>query len=502
MDLPQMIDFIDRQVHFLRFRHPGDPRPTVSATSTRSASAITTSRAYGPARSASAPQCGLSRRFYIMTTRHDRGAFVPGRLRLWRRPHGGRHVAHRLRLAEAARASPSRRSVCSTSSRQARQCASAPARRRHAGSARQYRIRSCGAADNPRTTPPDAEELFVLRHAVDTTGVLARKFPWPGGRAKGRTMNNYHFEEHHLLLRDQVRKMVERRNRADRFGDRRAIAFRRSWSRSSSATWVCCSSGCRRATADRAAISLRSAWSGEIAKVSESRPPCSPPNNSFPHPANPQFRQRGRSATISACRPKGRTITAVAITEPGTGSDVSSMKTQAVQDGEKLGAEWRQIYITFGSVAHFVAGVRAHQRRQEAPTASRPSSSTPRARDSRSAGRSQDGHRGVPNVPIFFDNDARAGREHGRPGVGPSRPAYASSISTGRLSERSHAAWHRRDRRTRRCRSPVQPATLIAGVPGIQFMLADMQMQTGRRAACSDCAAWPIARRTGQEPRW
>ena len=30
-----------------------------------------------------------------------------------------------------------------------------------------------------RTAPPEAEELFLLRRAVDTTGVLARKFPWP-----------------------------------------------------------------------------------------------------------------------------------------------------------------------------------------------------------------------------------------------------------------------------------------------------------------------------------
>ena len=29
------------------------------------------------------------------------------------------------------------------------------------------------------TAAPDDEELFVLRRAVDTTGVLARKFPWP-----------------------------------------------------------------------------------------------------------------------------------------------------------------------------------------------------------------------------------------------------------------------------------------------------------------------------------
>ena len=29
------------------------------------------------------------------------------------------------------------------------------------------------------TDPPDDEELFLLRRTVDSTGVLARKFPWP-----------------------------------------------------------------------------------------------------------------------------------------------------------------------------------------------------------------------------------------------------------------------------------------------------------------------------------
>ncbi len=36
----------------------------------------------------------------------------------------------------------------------------------------------------PRTTPPDTEELFMLRRAVDTTGVLAAKFPWPRAERK------------------------------------------------------------------------------------------------------------------------------------------------------------------------------------------------------------------------------------------------------------------------------------------------------------------------------
>jgi glutaconate CoA-transferase subunit B len=36
------------------------------------------------------------------------------------------------------------------------------------------------------TSPPDHEELFVLRRAVDTTGVPRRKFPWPRADASAR----------------------------------------------------------------------------------------------------------------------------------------------------------------------------------------------------------------------------------------------------------------------------------------------------------------------------
>ena len=41
-------------------------------------------------------------------------------------------------------------------------------------------------------------------------------------------------------------------------------------------------------------------------------------------------------------------------TESGTGSDVSSMKTRAVKDGASWVLNGAKIYITFGSVAHFI----------------------------------------------------------------------------------------------------------------------------------------------------
>ena len=50
---------------------------------------------------------------------------------------------------------------------------------------------------------------------------------------------------------------------------------------------------------------------------------------------------------------KGRSLTAVAITEPQSGSDVASMRTRAVRDGSHayvLNGE--KCFITFAPVAH------------------------------------------------------------------------------------------------------------------------------------------------------
>ena len=78
MDLPQMIDFIDWQVHFFDFAILG-------ALQTDRFGNINTvcigdharPRLRGPGTVGISALCGLSRRFYIMMTRHDRGAFVP-----------------------------------------------------------------------------------------------------------------------------------------------------------------------------------------------------------------------------------------------------------------------------------------------------------------------------------------------------------------------------------------------------------------------------------------
>ena len=183
MDLPQMIDFIDWQVHFFDFAILG-------ALQTDRFGNINTvcigdharPKLRGPGTVGISALCGLSRRFYIMMTRHDRGAFVPkvdfvcgaghldgGTSRTDRGlPEGGpKLVVTPLGVFDFDPASKAMR-----------------IKSLHEG------VTLEEARDNTafdllvpetleRTAPPTDDELFLLRRLVDTTGVLARKFPWP-----------------------------------------------------------------------------------------------------------------------------------------------------------------------------------------------------------------------------------------------------------------------------------------------------------------------------------
>jgi alkylation response protein AidB-like acyl-CoA dehydrogenase len=167
-------------------------------------------------------------------------------------------------------------------------------------------------------------------------------------------VNNYHFQEHHLLLRDQVRRMVEKHvapiaaeidesNRfpaelVEIFGDMGLLQL-----------WVPQEYGGPGADLTSVCIVRE-----EIAKVSESAALLAA-NNSFglilPILNFGTEEQKRHYLGLAA---KGRTLTAVAITEAETGSDVSSMKTHAVKDGESWVLNGSKMYITFGSVAHFI----------------------------------------------------------------------------------------------------------------------------------------------------
>jgi acyl-CoA dehydrogenase len=76
--------------------------------------------------------------------------------------------------------------------------------------------------------------------------------------------------------------------------------------------------------------------------------------------ASPHLHHAGSPAQLARWMPgitAGRTITAVAITEPGAGSDVAGMRTRARRDGEHWVIDGSKLYITNGVHAdlYFVA---------------------------------------------------------------------------------------------------------------------------------------------------
>lgn len=183
MDLPQMIDFIDWQVHFFDFAILGALQTDrFGNINTVCVGDHARPRLRGPGTVGISALCGLSRRFYILMTRHDRGAFVPrvdfvcgaGHLEGGTSrtdaglPEGGpRLVVTPLGVFDFAPGSKAMR-----------------LHSLHDGvSLDEVRDNTGFDLMVPdtlqRTPPPSDEELFVLRRAVDTTGVLRRKFPWP-----------------------------------------------------------------------------------------------------------------------------------------------------------------------------------------------------------------------------------------------------------------------------------------------------------------------------------
>lgn len=182
-DLPMMIDFIDWKIHFFDFAILGalqtdmygnintvvvgdHAKPTLRGPGTVGISALT----------------GLSKRFYIMMTRHDRGAFVEkvdfisgvghkngGESRVESGlPSGGpRLVVTPLGVFDFAEESKTMR-----------------IKSLHPGVGLEEVQDATGfdliANGTPPITPiPTSSELNILRSMVDRSGVLPAKFPWP-----------------------------------------------------------------------------------------------------------------------------------------------------------------------------------------------------------------------------------------------------------------------------------------------------------------------------------
>ena len=183
MDLPQMIDFIDWQVHFFDFAILGALQADrFGNINTVCIGEHARPRLRGPGTVGISALCGLSRRFYIMMTRHDRGAFVPKVDFICGAGHldGGTSRTDRGLPAGGPKLVVTPLGVFDFEP----QSKAMRIKSLHDG------VTLDEVRDNTgfdllvpetlaRTAPPATEELFMLRRLVDSTGVLARKFPWP-----------------------------------------------------------------------------------------------------------------------------------------------------------------------------------------------------------------------------------------------------------------------------------------------------------------------------------
>jgi len=189
---------------------------------------------------------------------------------------------------------------------------------------------------------------------------------------------------------------------------------------------------------------------------------------------------------------KGGVVTAIAISEPQAGSDVSAMTTRAVREGDCYVLNGRKQWCSYGCVADYIVVM---ARTSSSPGAEGISAFIvePKTMKGISFGRHERkmGWRGAPNTPIFFDN-VRVPAENlvGAEGRGfkasmraldlnrPTIGAQAVGLAQGALDA---AVAYAKERR--------QFNRSIAEFQGVQFMLADMAIQIeAARALVYECA--------------
>ncbi len=300
----------------------------------------------------------------------------------------------------------------------------------------------------------------------------------------------YHFTDTHLALRDQIRRMVEREIRpiaaeidaTDRcplelvpvFGDMGLLQL-----------WVPEEYGGPGGDLTSVCIARE-----EISSVSEACALFAGQNSIamiLPLLHFGTEDQRRRFLPLAA---KGRTLTAVAITEPDSGSDVASMRTRARKDGDSYVLNGQKCYITWGSIAHWVL---VFARTSEAKgfqgiSAFLVDTKSPGFRVGKNERKM--GLNGVPNVDLFFE-DLRVPAENmiGEEGRGfiaamrildmnrPTVGAASVGLAQGALDAAIAYAKGRK-----------QFGRPIAEFQGLQWMLADMAMQVeAARALVYEC---------------
>jgi alkylation response protein AidB-like acyl-CoA dehydrogenase len=176
---------------------------------------------------------------------------------------------------------------------------------------------------------------------------------------------------------------------------------------------------------------------------------------------------------------KGRTLTAVAITEPEAGSDVGSMQTRARLDGDCYVINGQKCFITFGNVAHYtlVFARTSGDKGFEGISCFIVDTATPGYRVGRNEKKM--GLNGVPNTQLFFE-DMRVPAQNMVGGEGKGFLAAMRILDMNRPTIGAASvglAQGALDAALDYARGRKQFGRPIAQFQGLQWMMADMAMQ-------------------------
>jgi alkylation response protein AidB-like acyl-CoA dehydrogenase len=186
---------------------------------------------------------------------------------------------------------------------------------------------------------------------------------------------------------------------------------------------------------------------------------------------------------------KGGVVTAIAISEPQAGSDVTAISTRARKDGDCYVLNGRKQWCSYGVVADYIVVM---ARTGDGPGADGISAFIVEPK-------TMPGFRGAPNTPIFFDN-VRVPAENlvGEAGKGFRASMRALDLNRPTIGAQSVGlAQGALDASVAYAKERKQFKKAISEFQGVQFMLADMAIQIeAARALVYECA------RAGDEGDW
>ena len=188
----------------------------------------------------------------------------------------------------------------------------------------------------------------------------------------------------------------------------------------------------------------------------------------------------------------GGVVTAIALSEPNAGSDVSAMTTRAVQDGDSYVINGRKQWCSYGVEADYIV-LFARTSGQSGADGISAFILEPKKMKGVTFGRHERkmGWRGAPNTPIFLDN-VRVPIENlvGEEGKGFRASMRALDLNRPTIGAQCVGlAQGAMDASIAYAKERKQFKRSISDFQGIQFMLADMAMQIeASRALVYECA--------------